>query len=247
MLRRLDIRRIPINPTEIRLFSCIRNEELRLPYFLDHYRRLGVNRFLFLDNGSEDATVDLLLAQPDTYIFAAEGSYAAVHSGTEWIRELLNEYGQGHWCVVADADEFLFYPFAETVSIRIICDYFETQGYTAMYSILLDMYSSKPFIKTAFDTGRRLEEICSFFEIRSMRRFKRQPRPFSPTPRVLGGMRKRLFGVKCSLDKISILRPGPEIRIQEGMHEIEGASIADVQGVVLHFKYFSDFIETKDK
>jgi hypothetical protein len=243
MLERIDTQCIRRNPAEIRLFSCVRNEERRLPYFLDHYRRLGVDRFFFLDNESVDSTVEFLLAQSGTHIFAAKGSYAAMRSGIQWIRELVNCYGQEHWCLVADADEFLLYPFAETVPIRTICNYFETSGYTAMYSILLDMYSSEPFARTVFEPGRSLQDVCPYFEIHSMRRFKRQSRPFSPTPRVLGGMRKRLFGVKCSLDKISIFRPGSAIRIHEGMHEIEGASIADVQGVVLHFKYFSDFVE----
>lgn len=40
----------------ILLFSTLRNERVRLPYFLRYYRDLGVNHFLIVDNDSEDGS-----------------------------------------------------------------------------------------------------------------------------------------------------------------------------------------------
>jgi len=48
----------PVAPGEIRAFARCRDERLRLPAFLRHYRALGVNRFFIVDNGSSDGTVD---------------------------------------------------------------------------------------------------------------------------------------------------------------------------------------------
>ncbi len=50
LMKRIDNKLINRSRNEIRLFSCIRNEVLRLPYFLDYHRSMGVDRFIFIDN-----------------------------------------------------------------------------------------------------------------------------------------------------------------------------------------------------
>ena len=42
-----------------------RNERLRLPAFLNHYRSLGVDEFLVIDNDSSDGSTEYLAAQAD--------------------------------------------------------------------------------------------------------------------------------------------------------------------------------------
>ena len=46
-----------IRPNDILLFCTMRNEDVRLPFFLRYYRDLGVDHFLFVDNGSDDVLV----------------------------------------------------------------------------------------------------------------------------------------------------------------------------------------------
>ncbi|MDP3959400.1 MAG: glycosyltransferase family 2 protein, partial [Pseudorhodobacter sp.] len=45
-----------IRPSDILLFSTLRNERVRLPYFLKYYREMGINHFLIVDNGSDDGS-----------------------------------------------------------------------------------------------------------------------------------------------------------------------------------------------
>jgi len=52
-IERIDTRTAAV-PGTLRLFSKCRNERLRLPAFLDHYRRLGVETFFLVDNDSSD-------------------------------------------------------------------------------------------------------------------------------------------------------------------------------------------------
>ena len=54
-----------IQPQDILLISTLRNERVRLPYFLRYYRNLGVGHFLFVDNDSDDGTRELLAKQED--------------------------------------------------------------------------------------------------------------------------------------------------------------------------------------
>ena len=54
-----------IGAKSVLAFVTLRNEKPRLPYFLNYYRKLGVDHFLFVDNGSGDGRHELLSAEPD--------------------------------------------------------------------------------------------------------------------------------------------------------------------------------------
>ena len=68
-MQQVDRRHIPIRRNEIRAFMCIRNEILRLPWILEYHRRIGIDRFFIVDNGSTDGSLDFLLAQDDVHCF----------------------------------------------------------------------------------------------------------------------------------------------------------------------------------
>ena len=98
-------------------FSTVRNEGLRLPYFLDHHRKLGVDHFIVVDNGSDDGSVEWLAAQPDVSVWTTRGLQ------TVSVRARLADLAAapvrpGHWCLTLDADEILVYPYHES---RPIC------------------------------------------------------------------------------------------------------------------------------
>ena len=62
-LERRDSRPINLDADKILCFSCVRNESIRLPYFLEYHRNIRVNRFFLVDNASNDGTVDYLLSE----------------------------------------------------------------------------------------------------------------------------------------------------------------------------------------
>jgi hypothetical protein len=43
-----------IKPQDILLFATVKDEYIRLPYFLDYYRKIGIGHFLIVDNNSLD-------------------------------------------------------------------------------------------------------------------------------------------------------------------------------------------------
>jgi hypothetical protein len=88
-LEKRDGRPVTVADHEILGFACVRNEELRLPHFLDYHRKLGVDRFFIVDNASED---DAFAAQPDVHVFFAPGSYAPSNCGVSWLNSLLSRY-----------------------------------------------------------------------------------------------------------------------------------------------------------
>jgi len=63
-------------------FAVMRDEAVRLPHWLAHHRALGVDRFLIVDNGSTDGTLDMLRAEPDVTVWRTSRSTV--------VRELLD-------------------------------------------------------------------------------------------------------------------------------------------------------------
>lgn len=96
------------------LFSVVRNEAYFLPHLLQHYRRLGVGDFLFLDDHSTDGTLEFLLAQPDCGVLKANlrfgESYGSKRFGVAVKTLLPRKLLQDRWVLTVDADEFLILP-----------------------------------------------------------------------------------------------------------------------------------------
>src|SRR5262249_10844827 len=78
---------------EIRVFATCRNERLRLPAFLKHYRDLGVDRFFIIDNHSADGSGDYLVDQPDVHLFRTADRYSEAAMGIDWLNALLARFG----------------------------------------------------------------------------------------------------------------------------------------------------------
>ncbi|MEM7709441.1 MAG: glycosyltransferase family 2 protein [Pseudomonadota bacterium] len=133
-----------IRADDLLAISTVRNELAGLPAFLDHYRRIGIGQFLFVDNGSTDGTGEFLADQPDVSLWHADGRYGAAAFGVDWTNWLLNRYGHGHWCLSVDADEFLVYPFHDTRPLRALTDWLDARRTRSFGAMLLDLYPSGP-------------------------------------------------------------------------------------------------------
>jgi hypothetical protein len=175
---------------DIRLFAKLRNESLRLPAFLRHYRQLGVRRFFLVDNGSTDGSLELLRAQPDVRVFTTPASFREARGGTDWLNALLARFGVGCWCVTVDVDELLYYPGSERAGLPELTRYLDERGHQAMYTLLLDLYPGVPLRDAHYAPGDRLEEAAPFFDPGP---YRRTPHDQCPGFLVYGGVRERVF------------------------------------------------------
>ncbi len=128
-----------IGRSAILLFSTVRNERIRLPYFLKYYRDLGVNHFLIVDNDSTDGTREYLAAQPDVSLWHSDASYKRARFGMDWINWLLLRHGHNHWCLTVDPDEFFVFPFCDTRPLRALTDWLDASSIKSFSAMLLDM------------------------------------------------------------------------------------------------------------
>ncbi|CAN1486213.1 Glycosyl transferase family 2 [Paracoccaceae bacterium] len=148
----------------ILLFSTMRNERIRLPYFLDYYRKLGVDHFLLVDNGSDDGTREYLAEQPDVSLWTATAGYKQSRFGTDWMMHLLRRHGSENWCLTVDVDEFLVFPYCETRSLRALTDWLDSSGTRTFSAMLLDMYPKGPMHEQPYHEGRNPFEIAQYFD-----------------------------------------------------------------------------------
>jgi glycosyltransferase involved in cell wall biosynthesis len=175
----------------------VRDEMLRLPRTLEHYRKLGVARFFVTDNGSTDGTKEFLLAQPDCHIFVTCDSYSEASYGLGWQNALLNEYGMNHWCLVVDADEWFIYPGYERITLPGLTAYLDRSGAQGVFSFLLDIYGPGPIADAIAAPHASLLDTCRYFDseyewLRASRIPGIEWPPF-PEYDVFGGPRTRLF------------------------------------------------------
>jgi hypothetical protein len=246
-IKRLDARTITHNEAEIRLFAVLRNESLRLPNFLQYYRDLGIDRFFFLDNGSTDGSVEILANQQDVYLFSTNYPY---RDHWFWMEHLLDTFGRQHWCVVVDIDELLFYPGCPRLSLKDLCTFFDSRKETAYRSFLLDMYARAPVSLIEYSKGQSPLDQLRYFDSSYLTLpftfLDRKTMEHFSTSVFTGGMRDRIFGPTTPptlLSKVPLFKYQSGTYLVQGMHAINGATLSEMQGVVFHTKFLSDFIE----
>jgi len=238
-------------PGAIKAFFCIKDEKYRLPYFLDYYRKLGVDEFFAIDNDSTDGTLEYLLEQKDVHVFHTTASYRDSNAGRDWTHEVSKRYGLGCWCLTLDTDEFLVYPYSEYCGLKDLCAYLDAKGYEGMYGIFLDHYAQQPLEQTFYQPGQSVFEVCPYYDppdnyvAFSGKNF--------PHIQIKGGVRQRLFwpdgGERGgpAQRKLPLIKNDERFQYLYSTHSSNEIRLADITGVLAHFKFFSSFAEFVDR
>jgi hypothetical protein len=237
-----------IHGDDVLLFSTLRNEAVRIPYFLEYYRRLGVKHFLFVDNGSTDGFSDLVSGESDISVWYTESSYAAANYGMHWLNDLLRRFGCGHWCVTCDSDEFLVYPHCDERSLPELGEFLEDGDRRSLCCLMLDMYSDRPLAQTIYQAGESPFTIAPFFDGNGYS----QVEGWLQDTYTRGGVRRRLF-FREDPDRAPALNKTPFVKWRWtysyllSMHQLIPAwlnlahtsSHLATTGCVMHFKYLA--------
>ncbi len=179
-----------IRRDDILLFSTLRNEKVRLPFFFGYYRDLGIDHFLMVDNDSDDGSRDYLAAQPDVSLWHTAHSYKRARFGVDWLNWLQLRHAHRHWSLVVDPDEFFVYPFCDTRPLRALTDWLDASSIKSFGAMLLDMYPKGPIGAEPYREGQDPFEIASWFD--SGNYTITRNRPFGNLW-IQGGPRARMF------------------------------------------------------
>ncbi len=237
-------RDLTLQSNEIVLLACMRNEVDRLPYFLEYYRRLGVDRFLLVDNNSSDGTPELLAGEEDVEYFWTDTSYRGSASGRLWLQELADAYATDHWVVTVDVDELLVFPGAEVLALKELCTYLANHDHAGLFTVMLDMYSDRPLRQTIYEPGTDYLDTCPYFETDT---YEIAPGGSPPFIGVFGGPRDRLFRANGEPGPRPMMKKIPLVRWREGFsyiystHSHRYVPLSDTTGALLHFKFVDSF------
>ncbi|WP_093151182.1 glycosyltransferase family 2 protein [Aliiruegeria lutimaris] len=163
-LRKVSDRTASIGPQDVLVFVTLRNERLRLPYFLDYYRKIGAGHFLIVDNGSDDGGREYLAEQDDVSLWTTPASYKASRYGVDWLNHLMRRHGHGHWTLVVDPDEFFIYPFCDTRPVQALTDWLDACGQRSFGAMLIDLYPKGQLDAESYQEGQNPMEIANWFD-----------------------------------------------------------------------------------
>ncbi|MBS0233711.1 MAG: glycosyltransferase family 2 protein [Proteobacteria bacterium] len=148
----------------VTVLCILKNEIFFLPAFLDHYRKLGVEQFVFLDDRSDDGTREFLIAQPDCAVVGSDLTFAELVDGKKahywWRTALPQTYCNGRWSLLVDADELLELP-PGFEDINPFVDYLDSRGRTAVGAVMVDFYPEKARELRNHSAPRSKEELLA--------------------------------------------------------------------------------------
>lgn len=256
-LRQVQDNTSRIGKGAILLAMCLRNEVDRLPAFADYYRRLGVDHFLIVDNGSTDGLMEWVRQQPDVSVWRTEASYQKAAFGMRWINDLLRRHGRGRWCVVCDPDEFLVYPRIETRDLRALTSFLEDDKRKVMHAVLVDAYSDRRLSQTVLRAGEDPFEVCPYFDRDGYIQYP----GWGGTTWIRGGPRLRVHFKDTdvwhapALNKIPLIKWRWYYHYRNSMHDARPRRLnaahdpgrRSVTGVLFHFKFVASLVQKADE
>lgn len=227
----------PLRHNDIALVTMVRNEEVRLPAFLNHYRNLGIDTFFVIDNGSTDDTRNILSAAGDVEVWTTRSQYR--YGRLFWLSALIHVVTRTHnnWVMVADADEFLVYDGMDSHDLHDLADLLDRLSERRLRAIMIDVYGRNPIGRTPWPSGDPLKAEWYFdpndYEIKN--------------GRVTGGARSRVFSTEEAPFRNALGKfPMGRFDSASGLTTIHkpypfNLNKGPIRAAMVHFKFTSDF------
>lgn len=229
------VRVVDGHPDGVVVYAVGRDEQRRLPQWLDHYRSLGVNRFVVIDNASVDGTRALLLDQPDVDVYASDEGYLVTASGRRWIDQLAERRTSPGWNVVVDIDEFMVLPDAETIE-SFVAGLADEVDLVA--GLMIDMHGQSLDAHSTYEPGAPLAATFRWFDTHTALLGSRH----APYVSGAGGFRTRGLGSVMPerlLTKPALIRAGRHTT-HLNSHTTRPTRSSDATVALLHYKFAVD-------
>lgn len=226
------------------LICVVKDDLLKIKKMYEHHMNIGVNKFVFLDNGSTDGTVEFLKSKDNVDIITCETKYHT-YAREAWINLLLCHYGFNNWYLVVDSDEMYNYIGSEELLINEHIKKLHKKGINRELSFMLDMYSKKGLFQNANEfTKDYCYFDCDTYEVSQNKR----------SITITGGPRKRNIKEK-NINKSFMLGKYPLFYFEKG--DLQSNSHytfpyyknLDIPctSVLMHYKFIGNDIEKYQK
>ncbi|MDO8419516.1 MAG: glycosyltransferase family 2 protein [Rubrivivax sp.] len=254
------LKRTPLSagPT---LFAMVRNESYLLPHFLGHYRRQGIENFVFYDDHSTDGTLDLLVGQDSCTVLTSPHAFREVMPDGRSFqlfakRRIPEGLGTGRWILSVDADEFLILPQCFS-GLQPMYAHLDALGHRCVLASMVDFYPERLADRGYSRTLSPFEGSRHFDVDRAFDRSFLSPRPRQRHK----GVRARLLSMIEARDravfeqlvhgknyrtpalwKVPLIKVGSGVAL-ESVHDVNVQPPFDIELALAHFKFGPDLDE----
>lgn len=221
--------------------------------FYEYYRRLGVNYFIFLDNGSSDNSLDIVDKWNNAVVLTSDLNFRLFQNE---LRQIIStEYCSDGWRLAVDPDEQFDYIGSDKLSLQALLQSLSVDGYTGLVAQMLDLvpeFSLDGLAKMTFHNSWDSHVYYSLDDIDCLSYFDERV-PFHGlikdnvviSPEVywkFGGVRRTYFAEYCCLTKhpVFLYRAGVEPFVHP--HLTTGLKIADFTALLRHYKFSGNYV-----
>lgn len=214
---------------EVTLYSVNCNNYLFIEPWLSHYRALGVQRFVIIDDGSKHSLKDYM---PGDDVYVLRPRFAAFRtSKVFWLKALMCSFQlPGSWILTVDIDEFLDLPgkFAKLqpdAPLLKYCEFLNHSSQSFVPGLLIDMMPSPDDKKNGL---AGFQKSMSWYYYRPVKE-EYGYQDLGQIKWAFGDywfvsfsvdIRYRLFGTIDSLRKIPLFRFHPALDLNQGYHNL---------------------------
>jgi hypothetical protein len=231
----------PLSSGDMPLVFLCHNDRRFLFSFIAHYRKLGVSRFICVDDQSSDGSKEFLTSQPDVDLWTSPVRYKDARRGKAWREELFAIYGKDRWYLNVDSDEYLLYDGCFETPLPILIKKLESMKTLRLPAPMIDMYPADIEAATFDgDDDKMPWTVADCFDAHGYRVVRN-----SRFYRIRGGVRRRVFNAEVDLTKYPLIYWDDECSLGDNIHQPIPFSrnFSPISMVLLHFKFFSDFQE----
>jgi broad specificity phosphatase PhoE len=199
-----NINRRSLSTNDVILLVILQNATNFIKHFINHYQKIGIKYFVFIDNNSSDgsrkvirdhSTDDIVID-----IWQTNEKFDAIKA-MGWKQQMMVYYGLDRWYLNLDIDELLVFDNYKKRSIANVIKTAESRKSQSLGGIMIDMYPNAPLNKTQkIPHDNILDKYC-YCDKNTYTRINNQ----KYLARIFGGPRCRLFNVSPSLQKFPLI------------------------------------------
>jgi len=140
---------------DIPTIICVVKDEIdKINTFLDHYKSLGEFNFVFVDNGSTDGTLEILLNEP-VMIYQVLGKFSTIRK-LAWINKVYLNLPINNWYLLLDVDELMVYKGYEANNFNYFLSSLPPNT-LSVGALMIDMFAVE-------NTNKHYMETYKYFE-----------------------------------------------------------------------------------
>ena len=251
-------RNIRLANDEVGLVCMLKNGSYYLTELIRHHQSIGIDNFLFIDNGSDDDTVEKLAHFDNVTVVSNRLPVAKYESALR--SQIACRIIKGGWFLFVDTDEMVDLLNGENRDIKEFANYCNEHGYEVVVGQCLDLFSSLPMNKTANLNYAQSVAAFDLFSLSGIENFDyhdsvvefswflRNNVVSNPDIKLkFGGIRRQLFNENCALSVHRLVRNLPHTKPYTHPHCSSNTKCADFTILIRHYKFAGPYFYREKK